>query len=84
MKLKKNINFGGKPSTEFHPVFPFSSAPPMAATEVYIFTAPNCTTTTIISLKPCALDAELQHFILRFNKKMSFTLRIPLKRRDMW
>ncbi len=33
----------------------------------YIFTAPTCTT-TIISLKPCALDAEFQHFILRYNK----------------
>jgi len=31
-------------------------------------TAPNCTT-TIISLEPCALNAELQHLILRFNKK---------------
>jgi hypothetical protein len=29
------------------------------------FTAPNCTT-TIISLEPCALNAEFQHFILRF------------------
>ncbi len=33
----------------------------------YIFTAPTCTT-TIISLKPCALNADFQHFILRFNK----------------
>jgi hypothetical protein len=30
----------------------------------YIFTAPNCIT-TIISLGPCALNAEFQHFILR-------------------
>jgi hypothetical protein len=30
----------------------------------YIFTAPTCTT-TIISLKPSALNAEYQHFILR-------------------
>jgi hypothetical protein len=29
----------------------------------YIFTAPNCTT-TIISLEPCGLNAEFQHFIL--------------------
>jgi hypothetical protein len=35
-------------------------------------------TTTIISLEPCALSAEYQHFILRFIK-MSFTLWIPLK-----
>jgi hypothetical protein len=33
----------------------------------YIFTAPNCTS-TIISLEPCALNAEFQHFILRFHK----------------
>jgi hypothetical protein len=36
-----------------------------AATD--IFSAPNCTT-TIISLEPCALNAEYQHFILRFIK----------------
>jgi hypothetical protein len=42
----------------------------------YIFTAPNCTT-TIISLEPCALNAELQHFILRFINV--FSLRIPMK-----
>jgi len=27
----------------------------------------SCTTTTV-SVKPCALNAEFQHFILRFNK----------------
>jgi hypothetical protein len=43
----------------------------------YIFTAPTCTT-AIITLEPCALNAEFQHFILRFNK-ISFTLEIPLK-----
>ncbi len=30
-----------------------------------IFTTPICTT-TIITLEPCALNAEFQHFILRF------------------
>jgi hypothetical protein len=30
-------------------------------------TTPTCTT-TIITLKPCALNAEFQRFILRFNK----------------
>jgi hypothetical protein len=40
-------------------------------------TATNCTT-TIVSLESCALNAEFQHFILRFNKNV-FTLRIPLK-----
>ncbi len=33
----------------------------------YIFIAPSCTT-TIITLEPCALHAEFQHFIPRFNK----------------
>jgi hypothetical protein len=33
----------------------------------YIFTAPNCTT-IIINLGPCVLNAEFQHFILKFNK----------------
>ncbi len=33
----------------------------------YIFTSPTCTA-TIIPLQPCALNAEFQHFILRFNK----------------
>jgi hypothetical protein len=54
---------------------PFFRSASTAAT--YIFTAPNCTT-TIISLEPCALNAEYQHFIVRFIK-ISFTLQIPLK-----
>jgi hypothetical protein len=33
----------------------------------YIFTSPTCTA-TIIPLEPCALSAEFQHFIPRFNK----------------
>jgi hypothetical protein len=33
----------------------------------YIFTAPT-SKTTITTLEPCALNAEFQHFILRFNK----------------
>jgi hypothetical protein len=33
----------------------------------YIFTTPTCTTTICI-LESCALNAEFQHFILRFNK----------------
>jgi hypothetical protein len=40
----------------------------------YIFTAPPYTTK--ITLKPCALNAELQLLILRFNK---ISLRIPLE-----
>jgi hypothetical protein len=34
--------------------------------------------TTIITLKPCALNAEFPHFILGFNKNF-LTLQIPLK-----
>jgi len=41
----------------------------------YVFTVPTCTT-TIITLEPCALNAEFQHFILRFNK---FSLLCRLK-----
>jgi hypothetical protein len=29
--------------------------------------APACTT-TLITLEPCALNAEFRHFVLRFNK----------------
>ncbi len=46
MKLKK--------PSEFHPVFPFSWAPPLLLHIIFI--APNCRT-TIISLEPCALNA---------------------------
>jgi len=55
--------------------FVFRECATTAAT--YIFTAPICTT-TIITPEPCALKAEFQHFIPRFNK-ISFTLWIPLK-----
>jgi hypothetical protein len=41
----------------------------------YTFTVPTCT--TIIALEPCALNAEFQHFIPRFNK-ISLLCR-PLK-----
>jgi hypothetical protein len=43
----------------------------------YIFTAPTCKA-TIISLEPCALNAEFQLFILRFDKNF-LTLWMPLK-----
>jgi hypothetical protein len=33
----------------------------------YIFTAPTCKA-TIINLEPCALNADFQHFIPRFNQ----------------
>jgi hypothetical protein len=32
----------------------------------------------LITLAPCALNAEFQHFILRFNKNF-ITLQIPLQ-----
>jgi hypothetical protein len=48
--------------------FFFPRVPPLART---------CTA-TIIPLEPCALNAEIQHFILRFNK-ISLTFCIPLK-----
>ncbi len=37
----------------------------------YIFTAPTCTT-TIITLKPCALYAEFQHCIPKFYIKLPY------------
>ncbi len=60
-ETQKSINFGDKLSFILSFFLFFLSASTAAAT--YIFTAPNCTT-TIINLEPCALDAELQHFIL--------------------
>jgi hypothetical protein len=45
--------------------FLFSIAPPLLL--IYIFTAPTCKA-TIISLEPCALNADFQHFIPGFNK----------------
>jgi hypothetical protein len=50
--------------------FFFSLSASTAAAATKIFTAPTFTA-TIISLEPCALNAEIhefQHFILRFNK----------------
>ncbi len=65
-ETQKTINFGGKLSLILS--FSFFLIASTAAT--YIFTAPNCTT-TVIGLEPCALNAEYQHFVLRFIK-MSF------------
>jgi len=59
-----STNFGGKLS--FILSFFLLSA---CAAVTYIFTAPTCTT-IIITLEPCALNAETQHFIPRFNKKI--------------
>jgi hypothetical protein len=52
-------NFDGKLSFILSFIFLSTST-----TATYIFTAP----TTVLTLKPCALNAEFQHFILRFNK----------------
>ncbi len=65
--------------TEFHPVFPFPFLSACTAARD-IFTALTCTA-TIITLEPCALNAEFQHFIPRFNKNF-LSLQIPLKRED--
>jgi hypothetical protein len=67
-----STNFGGQLS--FILSFLFLSASTAAT---YIFTTPTCTTTTL-TLNPCALNADFQHFILRFNKNF-ITLWIPLK-----
>ncbi len=53
-------------SSCFDPLFPFFLSASTAATNS--FTAPTCTTTIITYLEPCALNAEFQHFIPRFNK----------------
>jgi len=52
------------------PCFSFFLSASTAAT--YIFTVPTCTA-TIIPLEPCALNAEIQYFVLRFNKISSLT-----------
>jgi hypothetical protein len=72
-KLVFSTKFGGKLS--FIPSFLF---PERLTIATYIFTAPTCTT-TIITLKPCALNAEFKHFILKFNK-ISLLCRYHWKR----
>jgi hypothetical protein len=66
------MNFGGKLSSSCLSFF--LSASPVAT---YIFTAPTYTI-TIITLEPCTLNAEFQHFILRFDK-ISLLHRYHLK-----
>jgi hypothetical protein len=56
------INFGGKLS--FIPSFLFSDR--LHSLLLHIFSL--LLLGIIIILKPCALNAEFQHFILRFNK----------------
>jgi hypothetical protein len=62
-ETQKTINFGGKLSF----ILSFISPARASTAATYIFTAPNCAT-TITSVEPCALNAEFQHFILRFYK----------------
>jgi hypothetical protein len=57
-----STNFGGKLSFILSFVFPER----LHCCYIYTFTAPTCTT-TIITLEPCALNAEFQHFITRFH-----------------
>jgi len=57
-----STSFGGKLSF----ILFFLSAS-NAAAAAYVVTAPTYTT-IIITLEPCALNAEFRHFILRFNK----------------
>jgi hypothetical protein len=58
-----STNFGGKLSFILSFLFPER----LHCCYIYIFTAPTYAT-TIITLEPCALNAEFQHFILKFNK----------------
>jgi hypothetical protein len=71
MKILQNEMSGTRTGLfrNFDSKFPFSLSASSPAT--YIFTAPTCKTTRM-TLEPCALNAEFQHFILRFNKIPNF------------
>jgi hypothetical protein len=58
-----STNIGGKLS--FIPYFLFPQGLPCCY--IYVFTDRTCKT-TIVTLEPCALNAEFQYFILKFNK----------------
>ncbi len=62
--------------SEFHPVFHFSSAPPLQ--QHY-----NTCKATIISLEPCALNADFQRFIPSFSK-ISLLYGYPWKKGLGW
>jgi hypothetical protein len=66
--------------TEFHPVFPFSLAPPLL---LHIFSLVPTSNSTIISLEPCALNADFQHFIPKLNK-ISLFYGYPWKKGLGW
>ncbi len=46
---------------------------------IYIFTTPPTYKAIIVSLQPCALNADFQDFIPRFNK-ISLLLWVPLRK----
>jgi hypothetical protein len=56
-ETQKTIDFGGKLSF----ILSFLFLERLHCCYIYIFTAPTCTT-TIITLEPCALNAELSAF----------------------
>ncbi len=60
LKKKKKIRIKGWVDLRFCGELSFTS-----------ITAPTCKA-TIISLEPCALNADFQHFIPRFNKNFCF------------
>jgi hypothetical protein len=62
-QTSSSTSFGSKLSF----IMSFLFFPSSSTAVTYIFTALTCTT-TIISLEPCALNAEFQHFILRFDQ----------------
>jgi hypothetical protein len=77
MKILQNqigsffTNFGGKLSSILSFLFPETKDRiELASTAAtYIFIAPTYTS-TIITLEPCALNAEFQHFILSLWKPL--------------
>jgi hypothetical protein len=66
LAIYKTINFDG---SWVSPCLSFILSASTAARPTWIFTAPTaptCTATSI-SLETCALNAEIQHFVLRFS-----------------
>jgi len=71
MKIQQNEitgsseRFGGKLSFIPSFLFPDSRAPPLL---LHIFSLLPVQLLWLVTLQPCALNAEFQHFILRFDK----------------
>jgi hypothetical protein len=70
-KIKTLAFKGGQTS-----VFPFSLGKASSTVAAYIFTAPTFKA-TIISLEPCALNADFQHFIPRELPKFPYFMDYP-------